>query len=128
MNRRLIYILLVSLIALISACRVVPVQNVKDSPIPASTSQQSVKKAILRAGASLGWQMKETGPGHIVGIIHVRTHMAKVDINYHPGGYDIVYNNSENLKYDGDGNIHGNYNSWVQNLDQRIQVDLSGFQ
>ena len=44
------------------------------------------------------------------------------------GSYSIDYKNSLNLKYDSTKNtIHKNYNGWIQNLDNAIQVQLSQF-
>jgi hypothetical protein len=123
-------------IALISAiiftlglvgCRTAPVYNVESSPIEVSpeTSWQDVKKAIVSAGASLGWQMKEVETGHIVGKLFIRDHMAAVDIKSTRSAYSITYKDSSELKYDG-VKIHKNYNSWIQNLDRAIQARLSG--
>jgi len=104
-----------------------PVYNVSDAPVVASTPNPSlddVGKAIQRAGASLGWQMRQTKPGHILGTLIVRTHTAVVDVNYSGKSYSIQYKDSTDLKYDGQ-NIHPQYNTWIQNLDSRIRAQLS---
>lgn len=107
-------------------CRSAPVYNVTEAPVSASekASAEDVKKAILSAGASLGWQMKEVEPGHIVGNLFLRKHHAVVDIPYSKENYSINYKDSSELNYDGT-NIHSNYNGWVQNLDRAIQARLS---
>ncbi|MFA5628197.1 MAG: hypothetical protein WCX90_08745 [Thiohalomonadaceae bacterium] len=116
-------------LAIATGCRTsVPVYNVDEATVVSSTGKQltanEVKKAILTAGAVLGWSMKETKPGHIIGTLNVRKHMAKVDIKYNTKTYSITYSDSHNLNYDG-SNIHGNYNGWIQRLQQNIQAQLS---
>ena len=121
-------IALVGMLALVLVgCRSNPVYNVSDAPVTTSTrnySMSDVRGAILQAGASLGWQMKIVRPGLIVGTLYVRDHMAKVEIPYDRNTYSILYRDSSNLDYDG-VNIHGNYNSWVQNLSAAINSRLS---
>ncbi|HKJ71390.1 MAG TPA: hypothetical protein VKA55_06525 [Gammaproteobacteria bacterium] len=110
----------------LAACRTAPIQNVNDAPIPAnagSPSLEEITKAIQRAGIGLGWQMDAEKPGHIIGTLYIRSHMAKVDINYSTKGYSITYRDSKNLKHH-DDKIHSNYNGWVQNLDRAIQQQL----
>jgi len=116
-------------LAIATGCRTsTPVYNVQDATVvtnsdkPATTDD--VKKAILRAGTTLGWSMKEEKAGHIIGTLNLRKHMAQVDIKYSAKSYSITYRNSENLNYDGT-NIHGNYNGWVQRLQQNIQSQLN---
>ena len=116
------------LVLLAGGCRApMPVYNVTDAPLAASKPNPSldeVGKAIQRAGAALGWQMKETKPGHMLGTLALRTHVAVVDVNYSVKSYSIRYKDSTDLGYDGQ-NIHPNYNGWVQNLDKGIRAQLS---
>ena len=104
------------------------IQNVDNAPVNVSNSDYDltdVTKAIQRAGSGLGWQMKEETPGHIVGTLHIRTHMARVDITYTLDEFSISYRDSSNLKYDPTNNtIHRNYNGWVQNLNNAINAQL----
>lgn len=112
---------------LIVGCRSAPVYNVTSSPVTSSKANltlDDISKAILRAGGALGWQMKEVKPGHMLGTIHLRTHVAVVDINYSTTSYSITYKDSTNLDYDGT-NIHSNYNGWIQNLEKGIRTQLS---
>jgi hypothetical protein len=116
-------------LAIATGCRTsTPIYNVQDATIVTNSdkpaSATDVKKAILRAGTSLGWNMKEEKPGHIIGTLHLRTHMAQIDIKYSPSSYSITYRDSQNLNYDGT-NIHGNYNGWVQRLQQNIQSQMN---
>ena len=117
-----------ALILVAAGCRgAVPVYNVTDATVAASKPNPSlddVGKAIQRAGATLGWQMKQTKPGHMLGTLYLRKHVAVVDVNYGVTSYSISYKDSTELDYDG-GNIHPNYNGWIQNLDKGIKAQLS---
>ena len=117
---------LVVVSALAACMRTAPIYNVSDMPIVASKPDPTVddvRKAIIRAGATLGWQMTESKPGLIVGTLILREHQAIVDVNYTPKTYSINYNNSTNLNYDGQ-TIHKNYNGWIMNLDRAIRAQL----
>lgn len=116
-------------LAIATGCRTsTPVYNVQDATVMTNSDKPAtandVKKAILRAGATLGWNMKEEKPGHIIGTLNLRSHMAQVDIKYSTSTYSITYRDSQNLNYDGT-NIHGNYNGWVQRLQQNIQSQMN---
>ena len=116
------------LVLLAGGCRApMPVYNVTDAPVAASKPSPSldeVGKAIQRAGVALGWQMKETKPGHMLATLALRKHEAVVDVNYGVKSYSIRYKDSTELGYDGQ-NIHPNYNGWIQNLDKGIRAQLS---
>lgn len=114
-------------VLLLGACRVAPtVYNVNQAPIATAKapSQDDVRKAIVRAGTSMGWQMKENGPNALIGTLNLRTHSATVDIPFNAKQYSILYKDSSNLNYDGTS-IHKNYNGWIQNLQKQIDVQLS---
>jgi hypothetical protein len=120
-------ILLILATLLFAGCRHAPVYNVSDAPFTSTgqgVTQQEITKAIITAGRSLGWIMKEQGPGHILATLHLRTHTAVVDIFYGKTKYSITYKDSTNLGYDGT-NIHSNYNGWIQNLANAIDVQVS---
>lgn len=114
-------------LVILAGCRTAPVYNVSDQVVTTNIethTEDDVRKAIVRAGSGLGWQMKEESAGHIIATLHLRTHMAKVDINYNKDKYNITYKDSVDLSYDGTI-IHSNYNGWVQNLDRAIKVQLN---
>ncbi len=119
-----------ALALLLVACTGQPIRNVDNAPISVSSPNYDladVTKAIQRAGVGLGWQMKEATPGHIVGTLYLRTHVAVVDIVYTLDDYSINYKNSTNLNYDpGNNTIHKNYNGWIQNLTNAINAQLVG--
>jgi len=109
----------------LGACSSAPIYNVNDAAITASgKSDAQVRKAIIDAGTALGWQITEVKPGLLLGTLHLREHTAIVDIPYTAKSYSILYKSSVNLA-EKSGQIHKNYNGWVQNLDQRIRVFLA---
>src|SRR5688572_27918624 len=104
-----------------------PIYNVS-AAVPASSGSMSmneVQTAIRRAGTSLGWYINPEGPGHLIGRLPVRTHLAVVDIEHDAKSYSIKYRESANLNA-GHGMIHPNYNEWVQSLDRAIRSQLLG--
>ena len=105
-----------------------PIRNITAEPVvgPAcrAVSLEEVGKAILRAGGTLGWQMKQIEPGYILGTLKLRSHVAIVDIRYTNKNYNITYKDSTNLDYDGK-HIHNNYNGWISNLDRAIKTQLA---
>lgn len=117
------------LVATIAGCaRMGPIYNVNDAPVASASGKAmtaaQVRSAILTAGAALGWQMADAGPGRIVGTLNLRTHQAVVEIPYSAKSYSIVYKSSQNLS-EANGTIHTNYNGWVQNLDRGIRASLA---
>jgi hypothetical protein len=119
---------LAAAIALTACNTIAPIQNVENVPVSSSSnkplSPAEVRAAIVRAGAGLGWIMKDTGPGMINGTLILRTHTAEVQIPYSATSYGIVYRSSVNLQESG-GKIHRNYNGWVQNLNRGINAQLA---
>lgn len=111
------------------ACgRCAPIQNVTDAPVPSvsgkALSSDEVRKAIMRAGATLGWKMNADAPGKVTGTLNLRTHTAVVEIPYSTSSYSINYKSSVNLNAE-DGQIHNNYNGWVKNLAKGIDANLA---
>jgi len=81
----------------------------------------------LGLAALIGWQVAALVGAYLalnaaysLGLKHV----AVVDVNYSVKSYSIQYKDSTELGYDG-GNIHPNYNGWIQNLDKGIRAQLS---
>jgi hypothetical protein len=113
---------------LVGACTTQPIYNVNDEPVTTPTGKHltasQVRSAIFTAGSSLGWVIKDAGPGRLLGTLHLRTHTAVVEIPYSASKYSIVYKSSENLD-EADGKIHRNYNGWVQNLDRAIRTEIA---
>jgi hypothetical protein len=105
-----------------------PIHNVVEQPVTSPSSKpltdDQVKAAILRAGAALGWQMREIGPGKLAATIILRKHQADVEIPYSAKTFSITYKSSSNLDA-ADGQIHKNYNGWIQNLSRGITAQFS---
>ncbi|WNN45981.1 MULTISPECIES: hypothetical protein [Winslowiella] len=111
-------------IATLTACsRTAPVLNVQH-PVNAKVSQDQVRTAILEAGMARKWVMTPVAPGVINGHLAQRGHSADIRIDYTATRYNINYVGSHNLMASG-GMIHRNYNRWVNNLDEDIQLRLS---
>jgi len=115
------------LVLMLGACRAGGgIYSVNAAPISsnlANPSKEDVRKAIIRAGATLGWQMSENGPDALTGVLNLRTHSATIDIPYSAKQYSINYKDSKELNYTGT-TIHNNYNGWIQNLEKGIQAQL----
>lgn len=118
----------VVLAAALAGCSTAPIMNVEEAPVATASgktpSAQDVRAAILRAGSALGWQMRDEGPNKLVGTLTLRTHSAVVDIPYNSKTYSIKYRSSTNLQ-EQNGQIHKNYNGWIQNLTRGINAQLT---
>lgn len=118
-------------LAVIAGCRGGgQIYQVKDAPVQTATgkepSLEDVQKAIIAAGAGLGWQMAVSKPGEIIGTLNIRSHQAVVKIPYTTKNYSILYKDSSNLKYDAENQtIHQNYLGWIQRLDGAIRSRLT---
>jgi hypothetical protein len=118
-------IAILAMLTLVACATGAPVRDVSGATFDRSHDMQTVRTAIVRAGASRGWRMQPQDDGHIIARLDVREHMAEVDIRYDEDSFDITYRDSENLNYDPEtGTIHSNYNGWVQNLERDIHNQL----
>lgn len=112
----------------VAGCSSAPIANVSDAAVTGSSgkplNRDQVRSAIVRAGSSLGWHMKDDGPNALVGTLQLRDHTAVVEIPYSPNTYSIKYRSSVNLN-ESAGQIHKNYNGWIQNLTRGINANLS---
>jgi hypothetical protein len=106
------------------ACTAAPIYNVTDAPLSPSSGRvvpaSEVRQTIITAGAALGWNIVDAGPGRLVGTLNLRTHSAVVDIPYSASKFSIQYKSGENLRA-ADGTIHKNYNGWIQNLERSVR-------
>ncbi|NDV26728.1 hypothetical protein [Desulfovibrio sp. JC010] len=127
-NLRIVAFVLVACALFLGGCRTAPIQNIELAPIatPNEThlTMKQVKNAIIRGGYDRGWQMSDVAPGHLVATLNIRSHQAIVDITYTPENYSINYKDSTNLKHKGNV-IHSNYNAWIKNLANSINLELS---
>jgi hypothetical protein len=122
-------IALVSILAAtvtLTACTSRPIRNVDNDPVVTAgkpATMADVEQAITRAGAGLGWVMTPVRPGEMTGRLALRTHVAVVDITYDTRTFSIRYKDSVNLDY-ANGNVHKNYNGWIENLEREIRANL----
>ncbi|CDL86528.1 hypothetical protein [Xenorhabdus cabanillasii] len=111
-------------VAMLAGCaRTAPILT-PQTTIVTKSSLSTVKKAILEAGKKRKWAMTEVSPGVIDGYLKSRAHDVQIRINYTEKNYSINYVNSRKMM-ERKGNIHRNYNRWVNNLDKDIQLNLA---
>ena len=126
---RRLYSIITALVAtlLFAACTTAPIMNVDNAAVPTVSgkpmAREQVRAAVIRAGGALGWRMKDEGPDKLVGTLVLRTHTAVVEIPYSATSYSMKYRSSIDLNESG-GNIHKNYNGWIQNLHKGINTQL----
>ncbi len=120
-------LLVLGLVLLVAGCTSRPIMNVTDQPVVNAAGKQlsadQVREVIVKAGVGLGWVMTPVSPGLISGRLALREHLAVVDIRYNGKAFSITYKDSTNLHYR-DGQIHRNYNGWIENLDREIRAEL----
>jgi hypothetical protein len=114
-------------LVILTACTSAPLRNIPDTPVVTGSGKpvtaDDVRSAILRAGNALGWVMTPNDPGLVTGRLVLRGHVAVIDVRYSPKDYSITYKDSSNLDYQ-DGQIHRNYNGWIENLNRDIRGNL----
>ncbi len=121
-----IWVLGISFVIALGACASKPILNINDAPISTGKSLQSsqVRQAIVTAGSALGWKIVDVKPGLLEGTLRLRDHTAVVEIPYTTSKYSIIFKSGVNLA-EKDGQIHKNYNGWVQNLEKGINAALA---
>jgi len=116
-----------AVVLLLAGCTSRPVMNVTDQPVVTAAGKQltadQVRNGIVAAGTALGWVMTPVSPGLVSGRLMLRDHVAVVDVRYTAKTFSITYKDSTNLNYR-DGQIHRNYNGWIENLDRDIRTEL----
>lgn len=121
------YALLAVTLTVLAGCTSAPLRTVNDAPVVTGSGKpvtaDQVRIAIVGAGKGLGWTMTPADPGLVVGRITLRGHTAEVDVRYTPKSFSIKYKDSIGLNYK-DGQIHKNYNGWVENLERDIRGNL----
>jgi hypothetical protein len=121
------YLLLSLAVVVLVACTTAPIRNINEAPVVTGSGKavtaDQVRVAIVGAGHGLGWTMAQTAPGLVTGRIALRGHTAMIDVRYTPTTYSIVYKDSSNLEF-GNGQIHKNYNGWIENLNRDIRTNL----
>lgn len=91
-----------------------------------SLDAAEVRAAIEYGARQRGWRVVEEVPGRVTLRIDPRDkHTVVVAVSYEDRGYRIQYVSSENMKFQtrrGKQYIHRNYNRWVANLVQAINL------
>ncbi len=128
MNKTLLFALLLAPVLALSACKREPLVNYETEPLgaPANATLAQVTKAIEKACANQGWEIKMQEAGRMTAELDIKSgkHLATVNIVYDTRQFSIIYWKSYNLNYRVAGSveqIHTNYNIWVKLLKQRIQ-------
>lgn len=112
-------LLLLPLLALLMGARQVPLVNPDPIAVPTGLTESKVARSIKAALVGREWVISEEQPGKIIATLNLRTHMAKIGVNYDTSKVAIQYLDSKELMYDqrkGVTVIHRNYLSWVQYL------------
>jgi hypothetical protein len=105
------------------ACSTTKVQNFAGT-IPGGLTHDQVREAITEAAESRNWTVKPLNDSTLLATLVIRSrHSATIEIPYDTTRYALNYKDSTNLDYK-DGEIHENYNAWVEKLDRTIQKDL----
>jgi hypothetical protein len=125
MNRTLI--ICAALLATAACSTSKPPLAIDQSPIVATHSVSEVESAILASLDGRGWKVVEKAPGKITAHIDVRAkHTATIAVTYSATSFSVNYVDSAGLDYDAKtGTIHRNYNRWVANLRNDINLRLS---
>lgn len=119
------YTISILLVVLLAGCgRVQPILNVENTPVAYNLQSDEVKAAIVVAATNRGWVISNSTPTELTAKLMSRDHSAEIRIPYSDKYYSIIYVGSVNLKAGG-GNIHRNYNRWVNNLNVDIQKQLA---
>jgi hypothetical protein len=108
---------LLTLALLLGGCTSKPVYNVKET-LPAGTgyTEDRINSAIVSSLNERKWVIQSARPGMIKAAITVRgRHHAEIDIPYNATSFQINYRSSTGLNYK-DGEIHRNYNRWIDRL------------
>ena len=128
--KRRFTILLLGL-AIVGCAGVLPVQDVNNAPVVTGSGKPAtpdgVQKAIMAAGVSLNMRMAVIRPGLVQATYSPRGDFTAImEVSYDTKAYSIRYKSSDGLNYDPQARtIHKNYNSWVTNLQKRIDSQLS---
>ena len=114
------------LLMVFAGCGKQPIYNIPQASVivKKGTENDAVYKAIKQAAISKGWVVSKVSDGVAQASINLRKHSASVKIKYDTNEYSITYLSSTNLDEE-DGKIHSNYNGWIMNLKQAIDVQLS---
>ncbi len=121
-------LLLVSALVFLMGARQVPLADPDPIAVPAGLKIEQVARAIKAALVGRTWAVTQDEPGHIVSTLNLREHRAQIDIVYDLQSIKIRYLDSGELMYaekKGRRVIHRNYLSWIQNLVNDVNRNLT---
>ncbi len=101
-----------------------PIAN-RSELVPAGATVQEVNNAIITAANTKGWSLKPNGQNSYIAMHQRSSLSATVRIDYSDSAYSVSYVSTTGFKTDANGNIHNNYNRWVNNLVVEIRNTLS---
>lgn len=105
--------------------RSTPIYTPQPIMVTGHKSLASVKKVIKRALYRRKWIVRNVSPGFIRATYSRGRHMAVVNVRYTPRKISIAYHKTESLNFNREkGTIHRTYNTWVQNMERDIRVEL----
>ena len=128
--KRTALILVLALLVLASGSvgckRTAPIQSYGNASVSAygNLSAGQVRDAIVRGASNIGWSIESDNPGLLTAKWTAREHIVTVDIPYSSSSYTIRYKSSVNMLAEG-GEIHRNYNRWVERLQRNINAELA---
>jgi hypothetical protein len=121
-------LLLLSATVFLMGARQVPLADPAPLTVPAGLKVEQVARAIKAALVGRTWTVTQEEPGRIVSTLRLREHMAKIEIAYDLSAVTVRYLESGELLYaekKGQRLIHRNYLSWIQNLVNDINRNLT---
>jgi hypothetical protein len=95
--------------------------------VPPGLSEKAVAKAVAVGVGQRGWVITRQDPQYMEATLHLRSHVARIGINFDANSVRIRYLDSQNLDYEikkGVPHIHRNYINWVNNVARDISVQL----
>ena len=122
-------VVLAALGLMLAACRVEPVYEVKNRPLPTvaqkALNPSQLERTFIDAAMARNWRVEVVAPGHIRASMVLRgKHTAITDIYFTRNGYSLLLNSTQNLKQDSSGKIHRTYNNLVRALETEIENRL----
>jgi len=139
-----IVVSVLAMVCLMAGCRIEAIHNIRNTPVPQSEKHSltlgEVRAAIMRSQGDprVLYTMQDVKPGLIKCELSFKNvHKAWMDIPYSTTGYSILYEKSQELRYQpavppdpisGIGaqpeTIKAHYNNWIRALNAGIQKEL----
>lgn len=102
--------------------------NIEFSVAGNTLNAAQVRERILAAAAQRNWSVRTVNDGLLEATLQVRgKHTIAVDVPYAANRFSLKFKSSINMNQgsqDGKTVIHPNYNKWVTDLKQAIQMEL----